>query len=34
MYKIGDTVKIAVIEASKELRKVAFEIVNEEEQMQ
>lgn len=30
MYKIGDKVKISVIEASKELRKVAFEIVENE----
>ena len=30
VYKIGDTVKIRVLEASKILRKISFELVNEE----
>ena len=31
VYKIGDKVKIMVIEANKQLRKIAFALLNEEE---
>ena len=35
VYKIGDKVKVRVIEANKQLRKVAFEIIlNEEENIE
>ena len=33
VYKIGDKIKVRVVEASKELRKIAFETINEEEKI-